>query len=269
MNQHNTFSVIIPSWNRATILPKAINSILDQTYQHWELIIIDDGSTDETAEMLRKNYASNPKIQIITHETPQERVISWNEGMKLAKNDWICFLDSDDEWIFGYLEIMNWNINKFPEYKMFHFGHIVQSLEGTTIKRPFDEMEKADGLGMKHFDTGKLGAGSFIFKRECLDEVGYLPDVNNIFDLADWFGERVKEYWKERKLEGEAPKYNKDDKWCGNPWGQDYVLAWLLTRKFESKVLYVYPYIAYIRTCPWMYEFATISGTMGGKEIER
>jgi len=262
LNKENTFSVIIPTWNRASILPKAINSVLDQTYQNFELIIIDDGSTDKTQEALKK-YSTNPKVVIIKNEKPQERVISWNKGMRAAKNEWICFLDSDDEWIFGYLEIMNYNINKFPKYKMFHFGHIVVSLTGTTIKRPFEEMEESpDGVGMKHFDAGKLGTGSFIFKKECLEESGYLPDVNNVFDLADLFGEKVKEYWKERKLTSEPPKYNRDDKWCGNPWGNDFVLAWMLTRKFKSKCLYVYPLIAYIRTEPWLYERAIVSGTM-------
>lgn len=266
MNQsqkNNTFTIIIPSWNRASILPRAIQSIIDQTYPHWELIIIDDGSDDNTQEVLKQ--FNDPRIKIITHEKPKERAISWNEGMKMATGDWICFLDSDDEYIYGYLEIMNHNINKYPEYKMFHYGHIVMSLTGTTIKPPFKEMEESpDNRGMKHFDTGKIGAGSFIFKKECLEKSGYLLDTDNIFDLADWFGEQIKAYWEERKLKKPYPLYNRDDKWCGNPWGQDYVLAWLLTREYKSKCLYVYPYIAYIRTENWLYERAMASGTMGG-----
>jgi len=262
LEKNNTFSIIMPTWNRETIIPKAINSILDQTYPHWELIIIDDGSTDNTQEVL-KQYRNNPKIKFIKHDKSRERIISWNEGMKMATNDWICFLDSDDEWMFGYLEIMNFNIEKYPEYKMFNFGQIVQSLTGSTFKQ-VTPLEEDDKEGMKHFDTGRVGAGGFIFKKECLDTAGYLPDIDNVFDFADWFGEKVKEYWKERGLEGDAPLYNKDDKWCGNPWGQDYVLAWLITRKFKTKPLFVYPYIAYIRTENWLYERATQSGVMGG-----
>jgi hypothetical protein len=115
---------------------------------------------------------------------------------------------------------------------------------------------------MYHFDTGLVGAGSLLFKKECLEKSGYLPDCDNIYTLANWFGERVEEWFDKNDPGKPHQKYNQDDKFCGNPWGQDYVLAWLLTRVFKSKCIYVYPYIAYIRTEPWLYERATISGTM-------
>lgn len=259
----NTFSIIMPSWNRVTILPKAINSVLDQTYPHWELIIIDDGSDDGTAQMLKEKYANNPKIKIITHEKPLERVISWNEGMRMATKDWICFLDSDDEWLFGYLEVMNWNINQYPDYKMFHFGFIRVGLNSTRIMKPA-EIKEDEKEGMEHFDTGKVGTGGFIFKRECLDNITWMPEVNNVFDLADWFGEQTKKYWKERGLKGKVPEYSKAERWCGNPWGNDYVLSWLVSRKYKSKILPIFLNVRYIRTEPWRYERAITSGTMGG-----
>ena len=250
---NNSFSVIVPTWNRAGILPKAINSVLDQTHENWELIIVDDGSTDNTKEVLAK--FTDPRIKVISHEKCQERVISWNDGMRAAKNDWICFLDSDDEWAYGYLEIMNHNINLHPEYKMFHFGQIVYSLIGTTVRFAPDLDEDEDPKwGMKHFDTGRLGAGAYIFKRECLDHITWLPEVDNLHALADWFGEQVKKYWLDRGLPEPYPLYNDDDRWCGNPWGQDYALAWLVTRKYKSKKVPVNPYLAYIRTENWLHD---------------
>lgn len=262
MNKKPMFSTIITSWNRANILPKAMNSVCDQTFEDWELIVIDDGSTDNTQEVL-KRYKDRygDKIKIITHEKCQERVISWNEGMKLASGDWISFLDSDDEYIFGYYEILEHNIKKYPEYKVFNFGYVLHSLSGATFKTPI-ELPDWQGEGMDHFDTGKVGAGSLVFKKECLEKSGYLPDAKDIYFLSNWFGERVEEWFAQNDPGREHQKYNQDDKWCGNPWGQDYVLAWLLTRKFKSKCLFIYPYIAYIRTEPWLYERAIISGTM-------
>jgi len=255
--RENTFSVIIPTWNRAQILPKAIESIIRQTYGNWELIVVDDGSTDDTKRILEKFKVELPpgKMTIITHEKCRERVISWNDGMRAAKNDWICFLDSDDEWIYGYLEIMNHNINLHPEYKMFHFGQSVFSMIGTTHRNAADfEDDGEPGWGMKHFDTGRIGAGAYIFHRDCLDNSTWLPEVDNLHALADWFGEQVKQYWAERKLDLPIPMYNDDDRWCGNPWGQDYALAWLLTRRNKTRKIPVNPYIAYIRTEPWLYE---------------
>jgi glycosyltransferase involved in cell wall biosynthesis len=255
------FSIICPSWNRENIISLAINSVIDQTYSDWELIFIDDGSDDNTQEVLKK-YAPDPRIKVITHEKSRERLVSWNEGMRAASGDWICFLDSDDELIFGYLEILKHNIEKYPEYNIFHYGHLVVSLDGATVKVASEIAESPDGRGMEYFDCGIVGAGSFVFKKELLNEKTMLPNLDNIYDFADWFGERVKEYWKERNLPGECVKYGRDDKFVGNPWGQDHALFWLLTRENKSKKLPLLPYVAYIRTEPWLYERAYISGTM-------
>jgi glycosyltransferase involved in cell wall biosynthesis len=257
--ENNTFSVIIPTWNRGQILAKAIQSVLNQTYKHFELIIVDDGSTDDTQQVI--NGFNDHRIRVIKHDKCQERVISWNDGMRAANNDWICFLDSDDEWIYGYLEIMNHNINLHPEYKMFHFGQTVFSMIGTTHRNAPDlEEDPETGWGMKHFDTGRVGAGAYIFKRSCLENITWMPEISDLHTLANWFGQEVKKYWDERRLLYPYPLYNDDDRWCGNPWGQDYVLAWLVSRKYKSKKIPVNPYIAYIRTEPWLSERPSHTG---------
>ena len=87
------FSIIIPSYNRANILPVTIESVLNQTYNNWELIIVDDGSTDNTKEIV-KNTA-DPRITYIFQEN-SERSVARNNGIKNARGRWICFLDSDD-----------------------------------------------------------------------------------------------------------------------------------------------------------------------------
>lgn len=259
--KENKFLVVCPSWNRANILSLAINSMIDQTYPNWRMVVIDDGSTDNTKEVLKKY--TDPRIKVITHETCQERLISWNEGIREAKDDeWVLFLDSDDDIIYTHLEILNHNINKYPEYNVFHWGHIVVSLEGATVKPASDIAESPDGIGMEYFDCGRVGAGSFMFKKSLMNENTYLPNHTNIYDFADWFGERVKEYWTERGFPGDYPRYNRADRFVGNPWGQDHGLFWLITRENKSRKLPLLPYIAMIRTEPWLYERSFISGTM-------
>lgn len=252
----------MPTWNRAAILPNTLNSILNQTLKDFELIIIDDGSTDNTWDILQSYAGKDNRIRLFRHEKSRERVISWNEGMREAKGDWLYFVDSDDEIAYGSLEILNHNIEQYPEYKVFNFGQIIYSLTGADLKLA-RELPDWDREGMDHFDTGLVGAGGFTFKRECLDHIGWMPEADNVYDLADWFGKEVKKWFEENKPGEDYPRYNKDDRWVGNPWGQDFALMWLVTRKYKSKKLPLYLYIAYIRTEPWLYERADNSGVMG------
>jgi glycosyltransferase involved in cell wall biosynthesis len=89
-------SVIIPTFNRAWTLRRAIDSVRAQSFKDFELIIVDDGSTDETMDMLFP-YLSDQRVTAIS--TPNNGVShARNEGVKHSTGKWICFLDSDDEW---------------------------------------------------------------------------------------------------------------------------------------------------------------------------
>ena len=87
------FSIILPTFNRAHMLSKAIESVLSQSFVNWELLIVDDGSTDNTA-LLVSNY-TDVRIQYI-YQQNQERSAARNNGIVKAKGQYICFLDSDD-----------------------------------------------------------------------------------------------------------------------------------------------------------------------------
>ena len=257
------FSILMPTWNRANILPNTIRSVLNQTYTDFELLVGDDGSTDHTPKVLANLAAQDSRIKIFRHETPRERVITRKELLKEAQGEWIYWIDSDDEIIYGALEILAKNIEENPEYKMFNFGQVIYTLRGTDIKYAQD-LPDWQGEGMYHFDTGLVGAGGFCFHRDCIPQVlENWPDVDNCFDLADWFGTVVDQWFDKNDPGKEHQKYSKDEKWCGNPWGDDYTAAWLISRKYKSKKLPINPYIAYIRTENWAYERADNSGTMG------
>lgn len=87
------FSIILPTYNRGHLLPKAIQSVINQTFPDWELIIVDDGSTDSTKELV--GSYSDKRIRYIYQEN-QERSTARNNGIENARGDFICFLDSDD-----------------------------------------------------------------------------------------------------------------------------------------------------------------------------
>ncbi len=95
------FSVIIPTYNRARLLPESIASVLVQTYQSWELIIVDDGSMDNTKEVVES--FKDQRIKYIFQKN-QERSAARNNGIKNSSGRYICFLDSDDYYLPDHLE---------------------------------------------------------------------------------------------------------------------------------------------------------------------
>lgn len=103
------FSILIPTYNRSNNLSKAIKSILSQTYTHFEIIIIDDGSTDETASVVKS--FRDPRIIYKHIENYGGPARPRNIGITLAKGEWVCFLDDDDWWSSEKLEVCTRHLN--------------------------------------------------------------------------------------------------------------------------------------------------------------
>ena len=95
-------SVIIPTYNRAHLVGRAIRSVLNQTYQDFEIIVVDDGSTDNTEEVVKS--FNDPRIRYIRHEKNRGGSAARNTGIRAARSEYIAFLDSDDEWLPEKLE---------------------------------------------------------------------------------------------------------------------------------------------------------------------
>ncbi|HMF56802.1 MAG TPA: glycosyltransferase family A protein [Pyrinomonadaceae bacterium] len=112
------FSVIIPTYNRAHLIEETLQSVLEQTYPHYEVIIIDNCSTDNTEEVLRP-YVESGRVQFVRHDRNYERARSRNTGMSLAKGDFVTFLDSDDLMYATNLEDAAGYAAAHPEIKCF------------------------------------------------------------------------------------------------------------------------------------------------------
>lgn len=107
------FSIIIPTYNRAVFLPKAIESVLAQTYTDWELIVVDDGSTDNTREVVAQY---NDKRITYIYQENAERSAARNNGIAQAKGDYICLLDSDNLMLPNRLQLLAETITKTACY---------------------------------------------------------------------------------------------------------------------------------------------------------
>lgn len=108
------FSVIVPLYNKAAYVEKAIRSVLEQTYPHYELIVVNDGSKDDSAVIAEDLLKSVPNARLINQENAGV-ALARNNGVTQAKGDYVCFLDADDWWDVSFLQEMQQFIKDYPE----------------------------------------------------------------------------------------------------------------------------------------------------------
>jgi glycosyltransferase involved in cell wall biosynthesis len=134
------FSIVISTYNRAWSIERAIDSVLNQSYKNWELIIIDDGSTDDTEKILRKKYLENPKIKLFHHKNKENRGVaaSQNLAMRNLSGMYYCFLGSDDELSPKALEIAHTYFTKLQDVKCLLFKGQSFSVNEDITSLPFD-----------------------------------------------------------------------------------------------------------------------------------
>jgi glycosyltransferase involved in cell wall biosynthesis len=119
MNAYPFFSVVIPTYNRAGFIEATLASVFSQTYPHYEIIVVDNCSTDNTDEVLEP-YIRAGRIQFIKHDQNYERARSRNTGMSVAKGDFVTLLDSDDFMYPDNLADAAEYARAHPEAKCFH-----------------------------------------------------------------------------------------------------------------------------------------------------
>lgn len=99
----NLVSIIMPSWNTAQFIAESIQSVINQTYKNWELLIVDDCSTDDTDNIVEP-FLTDARIKYFKNEKNSGAALTRNRAMREAKGEWIAFLDSDDLWMPEKLE---------------------------------------------------------------------------------------------------------------------------------------------------------------------
>jgi glycosyltransferase involved in cell wall biosynthesis len=165
-NKKLLFSLIIPTYNRANFIAKAIQSCLEQEYTHVEILVIDDGSTDNTAQIVQQ--FTDSRIHYFYKENA-ERGAARNFGVKQAKGDYVFFLDSDDYLLPNHLSHAHEQLtaNAFPE--LFHSRYFMVNQKGDTLYKAADLPSNINKILLKSNVVGCL----LFIKREIALEFPY------------------------------------------------------------------------------------------------
>lgn len=173
------FSVIITSYNRATLLKRALDSLLGQTEKDWEAIVINDGSTDHTHFVMQPYLKRNKNI-IYIRQKSMGATLSKNQGILQAKGKFVTFLDSDDEYSPEHLETRKALLIKNNEVEFLYGGVKVIGSEYVPDRHNYQKMV--------HLSTCAIGGTFFIKKRMSLSLNGFtempLGSDGDLFERA-------------------------------------------------------------------------------------
>ena len=136
------FSVIVPVYNRAHLVAKTIDSVINQDFEGFELILIDDKSSDDSLQVLLGAAKKDARIKVLTLDENQGRCIARNEGLLSSQGDWMCFLDSDDAYYPNHLRTLYNAIQNHPKQGAFATLQLMGELE-TSYNMKYLKIEDA------------------------------------------------------------------------------------------------------------------------------
>lgn len=191
-------SIILPTFNREKLLVRAINSVLNQTIQNWELIIVDDGSTDNTFEVVNSYLQKQENIRYIKHSN-RRPPLSQNVGIISSVGKYISFLGSDDEYKPTYLEERINFLQTHSNVDLIHGGVEI-------IGHPFVK-DKNDLSKEIHLSECVIG-GTFFGKRKVFFELDGFKNLK-YSDDSDFF-ERALQKFKIVKVDFPTYVYYRD-----------------------------------------------------------
>jgi glycosyltransferase involved in cell wall biosynthesis len=181
-------SVILPTYNRAGTLDRAIQSVLNQTFTSFELIIVDDGSTDKTDLILRK-YAGVEKITVLCRPR-LGCAAARNAGISIARGRYLAFQDSDDEWLPEKLAKAVVALeDSDAETGVFYSDMLMVMDDGsvTDFKAPTVIQGALIDEGRLDYQVGCVGIQTAVIKRECFEKAGYFDETLPRFIDLDLF----------------------------------------------------------------------------------
>lgn len=197
-NFQPTVSIVSPTYNRASYLERAINSVLNQSYSQWELIIVDDGSIDKTYEIVNDYLQKYDNIRYIKHSN-RKVTLTKNAGILAACGQYITFLDSDDEYKKNHLQLRVDFMAKNSHIDLIHGGC---DIIGNQYVQDRNDLSKKI-----HLNECIIG-GTFFGKKELFLEIG---GFNNLaYSSESNLYERAQQKYAIQKVDWNTYVYYRD-----------------------------------------------------------
>ena len=175
-------SVILPTYNRAHLVERALASVLNQGYRDFELLVVDDGSRDDTANVVQN--MSDPRIRYIRHETNRGVSAARNTGIKAAQGYYIGFQDSDDYWLPTKLEEQVTLLHKFPEVGVVYTSLVKKCGDREVIVPERNASIKSGSITNELLFRNLVGTPTALVKRALFGEYGGFDETMSCYE--DW-----------------------------------------------------------------------------------
>ncbi len=160
----NLITVVIPSYNRKTILGRTLDSVLNQTYSNLEVIIVDDNSDDGTYELFSSH--EDKRVKVVKHQINKGGASARNTGIRMAKGEFIAFLDSDDEWVKDKVEKQLKHFEKVGDDNTILFAQIaIDKIEGAKLLPKNNNFNKQEHISEYLFLKNGLISTDLLFMK--------------------------------------------------------------------------------------------------------
>lgn len=176
------FSIVIPCYNRALTVRSTIESVQQQTFSDWECIVVDDGSSDNTKEVIEQISADDSRVKYL-YQDNGERSRARNNGFSKSKGKYVCFLDSDDFFVKEHLAILNREILAREEPVALFFTNHIEAHGDKMIKQEFPSY---DGTKAVYLLVNSLIPARVCTHRSILKEEKFDPDIVIVEDAILW-----------------------------------------------------------------------------------
>jgi glycosyltransferase involved in cell wall biosynthesis len=215
------FSVIIPSYNRADALKRALDSLAEQTCKEFEVLVCDDGSTDHTSDIVT-GFQSALNITYIHDENWGGPARPRNHGIKKATGEWICFLDSDDWWYPNKLECCKKVLDKvdviYHNLSIHSVAGKIGEINTEKVKRPVTQNLLRNG--------NKMPNSSLVIRKSIIDKIGFqledpevissedyefLLRISTVTDKFHFISVVLGAYWQGDNISGDTIKHLKSE----------------------------------------------------------
>lgn len=192
------FSIILPTYDRCYVVWKAIQSVIGQTYPFWELIIVDDNSTDDTAKLVQQ--FSDPRIKYFKLSKNLGPAGARNFGLLKSSNDYIAYIDSDNEWLKDYLEVSKNTFEKYPDKVLtFCKKNYRLNIVGTKKGKPVNLRDEWTNH-KKYFDLKRL------WQRKIIIDVNTMAHKKSILKkIGNW--DAKLDFWEDFEFTLRASKH--------------------------------------------------------------